>query len=190
MTSYSSRGICPVFQRRPQVSHCHCSPYWSQRTSPHSQVTVIGGTFTRRSYVLPSWKRKTTKRQLNLWMRGVTFATFAPTARVDNRGGGTRGCRCGPGAATAQDASLVRRLRHRVGESRLPPRVARLFGGRSRRLGRRAPVGDFGGGRRPDQQHLHGARDHVPPEVGGPRALCARGMAEVHDPRGADRDVR
>src|SRR3954453_22011449 len=47
MTSYSSRGICAVFQRRPQVSHCHCSPYCSQRTSPQSQVTVIGGTFTR-----------------------------------------------------------------------------------------------------------------------------------------------
>lgn len=41
--SYSSAGICAVFQERPHFSHCQRSPYATSRFSPHSQLIVIGG---------------------------------------------------------------------------------------------------------------------------------------------------
>ena len=68
--------------------------------------------------------------------------------------------------------------------------VARLLRRRSRRLGRRDPVGNLRGRGRLHQHDLLGARDHVPGEVRRPRALRPRGLAEVHDPRRAGCDVR
>ena len=94
------------------------------------------------------------------------------------------------GTAAPQDASLVRRLRHRAREPGVPARLARLLGGRPRRLGRRAAVGDLGARRRLHQHALLRARRDVPGEVRRARALRARGLAEVLDARRADRDVR
>ena len=61
---------------------------------------------------------------------------------------------------------------------------------RPRRLGRRAPLGHLRRRRGLHQHDLLRARDHVPGEVRRPRALRARGVAQVHDARRADRDVR
>ena len=94
------------------------------------------------------------------------------------------------GTSAPQDASLVRRIRHRAREPGLPAGLARLLGRRSRRLGRGSPVGDLGGRGRLHQHALLRARGDVPGEVGRSRALRARGVAQVHDARRADRDVR
>ena len=56
------------------------------------------------------------------------------TASYDGRGG-AGGDSSSRGTSAPQDASLVRRLRHRAREPGLPARLARLLGRRPRRLG-------------------------------------------------------
>ena len=64
------------------------------------------------------------------------------------------------------------------------------LGRRSRWLGRSDAVGHLRRRRRLHQHDLLRARDDVPREVGRPRALRPRGVAEVHDARRPDRHVR
>ena len=68
--------------------------------------------------------------------------------------------------------------------------LAAVLRRRPRRLGRGDPLGDLGRRRRLHQHDLLRARDDVPREVRRPRALRPRGVAQVHDARRADRDLR
>ena len=101
-----------------------------------------------------------------------------------------RGSGSGRGAPASQDPSLVRRLRDRAGQSRLPARRARLLGPRPGRLGRCVPLGAHRSHHRAGDGPLLGACGDVPEQVGGIPDLRERGLAQVHDDRRSDRHIR
>ena len=183
----ASRILLRDLRRVPRPAACRARP--ALAVADVRDLAAVAGDRDRGLAHRPIVARS--RRSLDSTGRHVTFARAAErTALIRPALEVARGDSSCRGTTATQDASLVRRLRHRAREPGIPPRVARLFGWRPRRLGRRDALGDLGDRRGVHQHDLLRARRDVPGEVRRPRPLRARGVAQVLDARRPDRDVR
>ena len=160
--------------------------------SPHSHVIVIGGlAIPIRLY--GAHGAGSGPVRLKASVPGVTFAARHQGGRRSNRRDVEveRGSGSGRGTPAPQDPSLVRRLRDRARQSRFPARIARVLGRSTWAAGAPRSSGGITALIIVPVMVLYSELAAMFPDKSGGFPIYANeALAQVHDDRRSDRDVR